>query len=73
MVHVHAHADSQNGGHAHSHHGATESIRLAFFLNLLFALLEIAGGIWTNSMAILADAVHDLGVSFALGSAWYFE
>jgi cobalt-zinc-cadmium efflux system protein len=73
MVHVHAHADSQNGGHAHSHHGATESIRLAFFLNLLFALLEIAGGIWTNSMAILADAVHDLGDSFALGSAWYFE
>lgn len=57
----------------HTHHGATEGIRLAFFLNLFFALLEIAGGLWTNSMAILADALHDLGDSFALGSAWYFE
>lgn len=60
-------------GHAHAHHDVTGSIRLAFFINLLFSVLEIAGGIWTNSMAILADAVHDLGDSFALGSAWYFE
>ncbi len=61
------------GGHAHAHHDVSESIRLAFFINLIFTVLEIAGGIWTNSMAILADAVHDLGDSFALGSAWYFE
>ncbi len=60
-------------GHAHAHHDVSESIRLAFFINLFFTVFEIAGGIWTNSMAILADAVHDLGDSFALGSAWYFE
>jgi cobalt-zinc-cadmium efflux system protein len=73
--HAHHGAESKGraGSHAHSHHGVTESIRLAFFLNLFFAVLEIVGGIWTNSMAILADAVHDLGDSFALGSAWYFE
>lgn len=78
MVHYHEHGHAgeaaESGGHAsHSHHGDTEGIRLAFFINLSFALLEIAGGLWTNSMAILADALHDLGDSFALGSSWYFE
>jgi cobalt-zinc-cadmium efflux system protein len=42
-------------------------------MNLGFALLEIAGGIWTNSLAIISDAVHDLGDSVALGLAWYLE
>jgi len=60
-------------GHHHHHHEGAAGIRQAFFLNLFFTLVEIAGGIWTNSMAILADAIHDLGDSFALGTAWYFE
>jgi cobalt-zinc-cadmium efflux system protein len=47
-------------------------IRTAFFLNLAFTLLEIAGGIWTNSMAVLSDALHDLGDSVALGLTWHF-
>lgn len=60
--------------HNHSHpQDSTGNIRLAFFLNLLFTLLEIAGGLWTNSLAILADAVHDLGDSFSLGLSWYLE
>jgi len=58
---------------AHDHHHTTENIGLAFWLNLGFTLLEIAGGLWTNSMAILSDAVHDLGDSFSLGMAWLLE
>ena len=61
----------------HDHHHPPDrtigNIRVAFFLNLAFALLEIVGGLWTNSVAILSDAVHDLGDSFALGSAWFLE
>lgn len=30
------------------------------------------GGLWTNSIAILSDALHDLGDSLSLGVAWYF-
>jgi len=58
--------------HTH-HHSSTKNIRIAFFLNLGFTIIEFIGGILTNSTAILADAVHDLGDSFALGQAWYFE
>jgi len=63
-----------NMAHHHGHPGrASKGIRLAFLLNLGFTLLELVGGLLTNSTAILADAVHDLGDSFGLGQAWYFE
>ncbi|MEM8673829.1 MAG: cation diffusion facilitator family transporter [Cyanobacteria bacterium P01_G01_bin.67] len=63
-------------GHNHNHnhsHQITKDIKLAFFLNLSFAILEIFGGLWTNSLAIVSDAVHDLGDSVSLGLAWYLE
>lgn len=57
--------------HRHDHdHGDAGRIGFAFFLNLSFALIEIAGGILTNSVAILSDALHDLGDSLALALAW---
>lgn len=51
----------------------TGNIRFAFVLNLLFALVEVVGGILTNSIAVIADAIHDLGDSISLGAAWFFE
>ncbi len=48
-------------------------MRAAFFLNLAFTLIEIAGGFWTNSVAILTDALHDGGDCASLGLAWYQE
>lgn len=63
-------------GHSHTHHHeptSTGNLRLAFFLNLAFTVLEIVGGLWTNSLAILSDAVHDLGDSLSLGLAWYLD
>ncbi len=50
-----------------------KNIKTAFFLNLFFTIIEIAGGLLTNSVAILSDAVHDLGDSFSLGLSWYFQ
>lgn len=60
--------------HHHAYdHKAVENLKIAFWLNAVFALIEIAGGIFTNSIAILSDAFHDLGDSVALGLAWYFQ
>jgi cobalt-zinc-cadmium efflux system protein len=62
---------------SHSHHKhnhqETGSIKTAFFLNLAFALLEMAGGIWINSLAVISDALHDFGDSLALGLSWYLS
>ncbi|MDD3273770.1 MAG: cation diffusion facilitator family transporter, partial [Bacteroidales bacterium] len=45
----------------------------AFSLNLLFAIIELIGGIITNSVAILSDAIHDFGDSLSLGIALYLQ
>ena len=55
------------------HHHTSHNLRVAFFLNLGFTIAEILGGLYTNSIAILSDAVHDLGDSISLGMAWYLE
>jgi cobalt-zinc-cadmium efflux system protein len=61
--------------HEHHHHDHTDvkNIKVAFFLNFGFTIIEIVGGIMTNSIAIISDAVHDLGDSLSLGLAWYFQ
>lgn len=60
--------------HHHDHqHGDVKNIKTAFFLNLSFTIIEFVGGVLTNSVAILSDAVHDLGDSISLGLAWYFQ
>ncbi|HEY88657.1 MAG TPA: cation transporter [Thermoflexia bacterium] len=59
--------------HGHVHQENQQEFKIAFFLNLGFAILEFAGGLWTNSLAITSDALHDLGDSLALGLAWYLE
>ncbi len=64
---------SHSHHHHHDHSQGEQNIKTAFFINFIFTLLEVAGGIWTNSMAILSDALHDLGDSLSLGLAWYFE
>jgi cobalt-zinc-cadmium efflux system protein len=65
---------SHNHTHDHLHdHSDVKNIKVAFFLNFGFTLFEIVGGFLTNSIAILSDAVHDLGDSLSLGLAWYFQ
>lgn len=59
--------------HPHPHQPAVSNITVAFFLNLSFTIIEIIGGILTNSLAILSDAIHDLGDTVALGFSWYME
>jgi cobalt-zinc-cadmium efflux system protein len=59
--------------HKHGHTHDTSNIKVAFFINLIFKIIVIIGGVMTNSIAILSDAVHDLGDSLSLGLAWYFQ
>lgn len=59
--------------HSDHDHGSSGNLKLAFILNFGFTLLEIFGGLWTNSIAILTDALHDAGDTASLGLAWYFD
>lgn len=68
-MHQHSH-QGHSHGHHHHHDHSSERIGLAFFLNLVFTIIEFIGGWLTNSTAIMADAVHDLGDCLSIGSAW---
>lgn len=46
-------------------------LRLAVGLTLLVLALEVAGGLWSHSLALLADAGHVAADVLALGLAWY--
>ena len=44
--------------------------KFAFFLILVFAIVELFGGMFTHSLALLSDAWHMFSDVFALGLAW---
>lgn len=49
------------------------NILIAFLLNLAFSLFEFIGGILTGSVAILSDAVHDIGDAASIGISYGLE
>lgn len=59
--------------HNHNHTTTSKNFRTVFFLNFGFTLFEIVGGILTNSIAIISDALHDFGDSISIGLAWFLE
>ena len=59
--------------HDHHNHNSGQNLKIAFFLNLGFTIFEIIGGFYVNSIAIISDAIHDLGDSLSLGTAWYLD
>ena len=64
-------SNNMGAGHQHDHGG--RNLGIAFLLNLGFAIFELAGGLWTNSVAILSDALHDAGDSLSLAIAWLMQ
>lgn len=50
-----------------------KNILIAFILNLSFSVFEIIGGFFTGSVAIISDAVHDLGDATSIGVSYFLE
>ena len=49
------------------------NILIAFLLNLSFSIYEFVGGAFTNSTAIMSDAIHDLGDAISIGVSYFLE
>ncbi len=49
------------------------NILVAFLLNLSFSVFEFIGGIVTGSVAIISDAVHDIGDAASIGISYFLE
>ncbi len=49
------------------------NILVAFLLNLSFSIFEFIGGIFTGSVAILSDSIHDIGDALSIGLSYFLE
>ena len=49
------------------------NILIAFILNLVFSIFEMVGGLITGSVAIISDAIHDLGDAVSVGASYFLE
>lgn len=64
---MHAHAPH---GHGHPHGSATRAFAAVTLINLAYTVLEAGYGFRTGSLALLSDALHNLGDVLGLGLAW---
>jgi cobalt-zinc-cadmium efflux system protein len=52
---------------------AARNIGFAFWLNLSFAVIELVGGMYTQSLAVMSDALHDFGDAISLGIGYFLQ
>lgn len=57
---------SHGHGHGHHHDLKGKNLLIATVLNVVITVAEIIGGLVSNSLALLSDAVHNLGDTFAI-------
>lgn len=69
MAHDHAHAHAHSHAHSHSHSNSRSHLGAAVALTIGYAVVEAAGGWWSGSLALLADAGHMATDGAALGLA----
>jgi len=71
--HAHGHSHGHGHGHGHHHHGPANydtAFAVGIALNLGFVVAEAVFGFLTHSVALLADAGHNLSDVLGLGVAW---
>ena len=74
--HGHGHGHGGHGhGHGHHHHPAPpaswdRAFAIGIALNLVYVVAEASAGLWTGSVALLADAGHNLSDVLGLAVAW---
>jgi cobalt-zinc-cadmium efflux system protein len=69
-AHAHSHADAHAHGHAHGSGDFGRAFAIGISLNLGFVAIETVYGFLANSMALLADAGHNLSDVLGLVVAW---
>ncbi|WP_214483519.1 cation diffusion facilitator family transporter [Bacillus sp. SM2101] len=66
MGHSHAHHDHGHS-HTHTHNVNKKTLKISFFIISTYMIIEVIGGVLTNSLALLSDAGHMLSDAAALG------
>jgi cobalt-zinc-cadmium efflux system protein len=67
---MHSHDHSHGHNHADHFNTHTRAFAIAVFLNLAFVVIEATYGMLSGSLALLADAGHNLSDVLGLAMAW---
>lgn len=67
----HHHGHSHDHHHGHSHTGNKKALLSSFILIAVFMIVEVVGGLFTNSLALLSDAGHMLSDAASLGLSFF--
>lgn len=74
----HSHGGHSHSGHSHDHHVVVDAsgrvgliFRVSLILTALFVALEFGAGLWSNSLALISDAGHNLTDGLALAFSWF--
>lgn len=70
MGHSHSHSHSEGHSHNHGQNVNKRALKLSFFIITSYMIIEVIGGIMTNSLALLSDAGHMLSDATALGFSY---
>lgn len=65
--HHHAHAHAHDHSHSHAHDVSKRRLTFVLSITAIFMLVELIGGLLSNSLALIADAAHMLTDVGALG------
>ena len=73
-MHSHSHSHAHPHSHPGDRSGTARALSIALGLTVAYGLVQIVTGIWFNSLALIADAVHNVSdggaIALALGAAW---
>jgi len=64
------HGHSHGGGHSHAPARYDRAFAIGIALNIAYVVAEASAGLWTGSVALLADAGHNLSDVLGLAVAW---
>lgn len=67
---AHGHSHGHGHGHAHGPVNYDRVFAIGIALNISYALIEATAGFWLNSLALVADAGHNLSDVLGLVLAW---
>ncbi|EJW11932.1 Cobalt-zinc-cadmium resistance protein CzcD [Rhodovulum sp. PH10] len=68
--HSHGHSHAHGPGHSHAPKDFGKAFAIGIALNVAFVLIEGGFGFWSNSVALVADAGHNLSDVLGLVVAW---
>lgn len=68
--HDHGHGHAHGHGHSHAPANFDRAFAIGITINILYVLGEATAGLWTGSVALLADAGHNLSDVLGLAVAW---